>query len=89
MAMQVCGIFIQEDQNEGSYICSMDALFGLPRKKAAGCSHRGALHGDLFFCEQSPVDEFIACSEQRKHVPSVRLLHYKNIWSDFVLHAGM
>lgn len=50
----------------------MDALFGLPRKKSAGCSYRGALHKDLFFCEQSAVDEFVACSEKTKHVPSVR-----------------
>ena len=27
----------------------MDALFGLPRKKAAGESYRDALHGQLFF----------------------------------------
>lgn len=79
--------FFQEDQSEGSYICSMDALFGLPRKKAAGCSHRGALHRDLFFCEQPPVDEYVACSEQRKRdVPSVRLFEQYTL-SDFGLLA--
>ena len=57
--------------NEGSFICSMDALFGLPRKKAAGCSHRDALHKDLFFCEQSAVDEYVASSKQVKNVQSV------------------
>ena len=50
----------------------MDALFGLPRKRSAGCSFRGALNGELFFCDQSAVDEFVAFSEQTKQVPSVR-----------------
>ena len=41
----------------------MDALFGLPRKKSAGTSHRAPLHADLFFQDQSAVDEFVAkCS---------------------------
>ena len=62
---------IKGDQKDGSFICSMDALFGLPRKKAAGCSHRGALHEDLFFFDQSAVDEYVASSKQAKHVTSV------------------
>ena len=44
----------------------MDALFGLPRKKAAGISHRDPLHQDLFFCQQSDVDVFLAESAQQK-----------------------
>lgn len=39
---------------------SVDALFGLPRKKAAGTSHRDPLHGDLFFGSQTAVDEYVA-----------------------------
>lgn len=48
----------------------MDALFGLPRKKAAGKSHRQPLHGNLFFANQQSVDEFVASTPKgRKHVP--------------------
>ena len=39
---------------------AMDALFGLPRKRSAGLSHRDPLHGELFFYEQSSVDQFVA-----------------------------
>ena len=35
------------------------ALFGLPRKKSAGESVRSPLHGDLFFCGQAEVDDFV------------------------------
>ena len=44
----------------------MDALFGLPCKKAAGVSHRDPLHEDLFFCQQSDVDQFLAESAKQK-----------------------
>lgn len=37
----------------------MDGIFGLPRKKAAGISHREPVHGPLFFCDQHSVDEFV------------------------------
>ena len=50
---------------------AMDALFGLPRKKMAGVSHRQPLHGSLLFCEQSLVDQFVADSEPSKRVPGV------------------
>lgn len=40
-------------------ILSMDALFGLPRKLSAGYSHREALHGSLYFLDQTSVDEFV------------------------------
>ena len=46
----------------------MDALFGLPRKKAAGVSYREPLHGDLFFNNQSAVVEN---SEQSTSMPNV------------------
>ena len=39
-------------------ILSMDALFGLPRKHSAGYSCE-ALHGSLYFLDQSSVDEFV------------------------------
>lgn len=41
----------------------MDALFGLPRKRAAGKSFRDPLHGDLFFGNQSSVDEYVSSSD--------------------------
>ena len=50
----------------------MDALFGLPRKKAAGVSYREPLHGDLFFNNQSAVDQFVVeNSEQSTSMPNV------------------
>ena len=59
----------------------MDALFGLPRKKAAGVSHRPAVQGHLFFVEQSCVDEHVAGSKRHTLMKNVRpcsyiLLHY-------------
>lgn len=48
----------------------MDALFGLPRKKAAGVSHRDPLHGEIFFCEQSLVDQFVEDSSRTKGAAS-------------------
>lgn len=37
----------------------MDALFGLPRKIAAGKSVRPPLSGNLFFEDQTTVDEYV------------------------------
>ena len=59
-------------QESGTVVLSVDALFGLPRKKAAGISQRDPLHGDLFFGNQSAVDEFVASYEMSKRVPNVR-----------------
>ena len=39
---------------------SFDALFGLPRKKSAGKSHRDPLHGHIFFGNQNDVDEHVS-----------------------------
>ena len=47
-------------QESGAMVLSLDALFGLPRKKATGKSHRDPLHGDLFFGNQSSVDDHVA-----------------------------
>ena len=41
-------------------VYALDALFGLPRKKAAGSSFRPAILGKLFFCNQESVDEFVS-----------------------------
>ena len=45
---------------------SIDALFGLPRKKSAGISHRDAIHGDLYFGKQETVDEHVAMASQKQ-----------------------
>ena len=50
---------------------AIDGLFGLPRKKAAGVSHRKALQGHLFFCNQEDVDEFVGKSSNSKSRPKV------------------
>ena len=44
----------------------MDAIFGLPRKKAAGESYRDALHGQLFFFNQIDVDAYVNESQRAK-----------------------
>ena len=46
----------------------MDALFGLPRKKSAGTSYREPLLKDVFFIDQSLVDEFVADSGKQKQI---------------------
>lgn len=38
-------------------VLSMDALFGLPRKKKAGKSVREPLFGQTFFLKQDEVDD--------------------------------
>ena len=50
---------------------AIDGLFGLPRKKSAGVSHRSAVQGDLFFCDQAYVDEFVKDSCDVKAVTKV------------------
>ena len=52
-------------------IVSMDAIFGLPRKKAAGGSVRQPLHGDLFFEDQSQIDEYVNNAARAKSVSKV------------------
>ena len=53
-------------QDTGKVIISMDALFGLPRKKAAGGSLRPPLHGHLFFEDQDIVDEYVNGASKMK-----------------------
>ena len=40
-------------------VYAIDALFGLPRKKSAGVSYREPLLGNLYFGNQSAVDQFV------------------------------
>ena len=58
-------------QGSGKVIVSMDAIFGLPRKKAAGGSVRQPLHGDLFFEDQSQIDEYLNNATRAKSVSKV------------------
>ena len=60
---------------------SMDALFGLPRKKAAGQSVREPIHGHLFFGDQASVDEFVSASASAKQTktPKVSCVQTYNI----------
>lgn len=53
-------------QNRGKVVYAMDALFGLPRKKSAGVSYREALHGNLFFCDQVALDQFVSGAPKPK-----------------------
>ena len=52
-------------QESGTLVLSMDALFGLPRKKSSGTSYGEAVHGHYFF-NQSAVDEFVSTVPKRK-----------------------
>ena len=54
-------------QGRGKMIVSMDAIFGLPRKKAAGGSVRAPLHGSIYFYDQMTVDECIETSSKQKY----------------------
>ena len=44
----------------------MDARFGLPRKKSAGNSVRPPLTGDLFFEDQTAIDEYVSMHSKEK-----------------------
>ena len=44
----------------------MDAVFGLPRKKAAGTSFRPPLHHKLFFDHQAAVVQFVQENDVKK-----------------------
>ena len=73
----------------------MDGLFGLPRKKSAGRSHRPSLHGRLFFEDQEGVDQFVNEAQRRlsKHDANVGvcfsnrtscIAHFSQECSDFL-----
>lgn len=56
-------------------VLAMDAVFGLPRKKAAGISHRGPLFGDLVYLDQSDVDQFVANYQKPVSIATVSALN--------------
>ena len=60
-------------------VYSLDALFGLPRKRAVGISHRPPLHGNLFFCNQESVDEYVAEKDDTKQDFQVVMVHFVSI----------
>lgn len=47
-------------------VYAIDALFGLPCKKSAGVSYREPLLGNLYFGNQSTVDQFVNESGKAK-----------------------
>lgn len=55
-------------QGKGKVIYSMDALFGLPRKKSAGQSYRDPVNGHLLFYNQATVDEYVSTYQTSKQV---------------------
>ena len=57
---------------------SMDALFGLPRKKSAGSSVRDPLHGSRFFYDQDEVDRFVQSQDSSETTVSHLLVYL--IW---------
>ena len=67
------GIFKQE---RGTITLSIDANFGLCRKKASGSGVHEPLSGTTVFCNQHNVDSFIANYETvtcRSRISSVRI----------------
>ncbi len=65
-------------------IISLDGIFGLPRKKAAGLSYREPVHGPLFFCDQHSVDEYVNSYSITKKVHMVNCTHIFKIKLLFV-----
>ncbi len=53
-------------QAKGTVTVSVDANFGLCRKKAAGASVRGPLSGQGMFLDQGRVDEFVSTYSCKK-----------------------
>lgn len=47
-------------QENGRIFLSLDACFGLPRKKSSGGSYRPPLSENMFFHNQENVDNFMA-----------------------------
>lgn len=72
-------------QESGKLVLSFDALFGLPRKVAAGTSYRKPLHGNLMFCEQSMVDAYVSTYPKPRKVTKVRLIW--NIVVHYILYS--
>ena len=49
---------------------SVDACFGLPRKKTSGASYRSPLSENMFFHKQENVDSFMSAYPSSKTEPS-------------------
>lgn len=49
---------------------SVDACFGLPRKKTSGASYRSPLSENMFFHNQENVDSFMSAYPSSKTEPS-------------------
>ena len=64
-------------QESGTVVYAMDALFGLPRKKAAGTSCREALHGQQFFENQEAVDEYAYLHTSDRTKSQVKILSHE------------
>ena len=52
----------------------MDALFSLPRKKSAGVSYKIPFLGNLFWGDQSSVDQFVAENKTKKNTNSLSMV---------------
>lgn len=52
----------------GAKIISVDAVFGLCRKRSSGASARLPLFSDLFFESQDIVDQFVMTYDAASHV---------------------
>ncbi len=60
-------------QEQGIITLSIDANFGLCRKKADGCSVHEPLSGTTMFCDQYDVNNFVANYEGvNSRISSVR-----------------
>ena len=70
-------------QDNGSLIISIDALFGLCRKKSAGSSVHGPLSGTVIFDSQQDVNSYMeseSCSRISYNNCEVRIQsHYRHI----------
>lgn len=66
-----CIIIILVLKDGGKVVYAIDGLFGLPRKKSAGVSHRTAVQGNFFFCDQDHVDQCVNESLEFKSVVKV------------------
>ena len=58
---------------------SVDACFGLPRKKTSGASYRSPLSENMFFHKQKNVDSFMSAYPSSKTEPVVRYLFLDGI----------
>jgi hypothetical protein len=70
---------------KGKLVFAMDAVFGLPRKKSAGDSYCEPLFCNLFFDDQSAVDEFVANNEKPKSKTALTVNTYTSILAILII----